>query len=147
VKTFAGVGLVAAAALALICLGCDSKDIDCALRSAWDTECQYDLRVNLAHFDQYIGEEFHVRAESVTSGRSRGGSYGTLLSASRTILFDDFIRHGGGPYEVQVWVDLDGDDQCDAPPEDAIWREWVSENEESVNVGVYASDPLASECL
>lgn len=60
--------------------------------------------------------------------------------------FTDLLEKGKS-YRIDYWVDVDGDGNCDNPPEDHMWQAFVSTVGDDVTVDVtHNTDFVASAC-
>jgi hypothetical protein len=115
---------VALAAGILACgVACElGNDIDC-LDDPFNNsdECVHDATVIVRGLDEHLGRTLLVKVESLGSGRDERTSV-VVTTSVVTVVFDDYRREGGGPYEARAAVDLNGNGSCDDSPTDAVWR-------------------------
>lgn len=78
--------------------------------------------LNLSGFDQHVGERFEVHVIDTSNGRTVGlYRIDGLNSGTRSMSIDGVIVDGAG-YQIDFYIDVNGNKRYDAPPIDNAWR-------------------------
>ncbi len=86
---------------------------------------QYVLTLHCTGMTTYMGKPFHIRVVESESGDEVGRK--TISSIEHdTFSIQLYVLLSGRDYQVDFYVDRDGDDDYDPPPFDHAWRRMVS---------------------
>jgi hypothetical protein len=114
---------IKAGLVALIALGAGSARLDGALSTLTvpDTTVPYVVQVDVKGLARWQGVRAEGSVRSLVDGRESIPESVRVPGQSLDLELRGYVHDGGGPYSVHVWLDLDCDGRCDAPPVDAVW--------------------------
>jgi hypothetical protein len=106
-------------------------------------EAPYALTVRLSQLDAWEGRKLVVLVDEPGTMDLRREI--RIEMNEHSPRFEN-VLHPGLTYVVHAWIDADGDDGCDAPPEDAAWRVEVADPRSPLMVRLAPSVAMTPTC-
>jgi len=105
----------------------------CVVAFSEPSHAQYILTLHCDQMDPYIGKTFKVRVTEMGTGDEVGRKTIDALQAG-TFSIDLYVLLQNKSYQIDFYVDVNGNGVYDAPPGDHAWRKTVSNATQNTTV-------------